>query len=287
MEMRLQSQGLNMEEASSSGSPSSLGWPFGLSTCMVIHTPPPSPKSCARTPELAFHQQFMNLQTSFLLPFFSDADGGSSSASDTDSRSEAASSFFRDSRRITLGSLIGLPLDTSFRADTHYHVFSARRRSFLPSCGILELLGCGRNSFAIAGDLEASEDEDDELAASSASLPACLHLERSASQGTDAYDTARASLAYEDALSTGSRSPDWNDQFVSCHSILSGGEWTGSADALRLSSEQTATPMSISDSVKSTPRHKSLSSQKAMPRSSSMKSFFSSICCRVDAEPEP
>jgi hypothetical protein len=281
MEVRLQSKG-PMEEASFAGSSSSLGWPFGLPTCMDIHTP--SPRVFPETP-LAFCQQFMNLQTTFLLPFFSDADGGSSSASDTDSRSEAASSFFKDSRRITLGSLIGLPLDTSFcpmHPDAHYHSFSTRRRSFLPSCGILELLGCGRNSSTTAEDLETSEDDDDEAAvtANSASLAACLQLERSASRGTDPSDTARASIAFEDALSIVSRSPDWDDQFVSCRSRLSGGEWTA-ADAGPHSSEQTATPMSIS--VKSTPRHKSLNSQK-IQRSSSMKSFFSSICCRIDTE---
>lgn len=277
----------SMEEASSAGPSSSLGWPFGLPTCMVIQTPVPSPKEPAETP-FAFRQQFLNLQTTFLLPFFSDVDGGSST-SDTDSRSEAASSFFKDSRRITLGSLIGLPMDTSFRAmhlDARYNVFSARRRNFLLSaCGILELLGCTRNSSAISDDFDASEDEEDDtvLTASSRSLAASLQLEAgSVSQGTEPNsDLARSSAVFEDALSTGSRSPDWNDQFVSCHSILYDGEWTG-ADAGRTGSEHIdATPISLS--VRSTPRHKSLNSQK-IQRNSIMKSFFSSICCRIDTE---
>ena len=281
MEIRLQSKG-SIEESSSAGSSSSLGWPFGLPTCMVIHTP--SPKGFAETP-LAFHQQFnMNLQTTFLLPFFSDVDSGSSSASDPDSRSEAGSSFFKDSRRITLGNLISRPMsDTSFCAmhpEAHYHGLSAKRRNF-SSCGILALLGCGRNSSAIAHELEASDDEDEEAAvtSSSKSLAACIQLERSASQGTDPSDIALNSVAFEDALSTGSRSPDWNDQFVSCHSILSGGELSG-ADVGRHRGEQAATPTSMS--VKSTPRHTSLNSQK-MQRSSSMKPFFSSICCRINS----
>ncbi|XP_024364814.1 uncharacterized protein [Physcomitrium patens] len=263
----------------SEGSSSSMGWPFGLPTCMVIQTP--SRKEFPETPP-AFHQQFMNLQTTFLLPFFSDVDV--SSSSDTDSRSEAASSFFKDSRRITLGSLIGLPMDSSFRSmhpDAHYHVFSDRRRNFLPSCGILEFLGCVRNSSSLH-EFEASEggegDEQVAVTASSTSLAACLQFERSVSQGTNPSDPVRISSIFEDALSSGSRSPDWNDQYVSCHSILSDGEWTG-ADAGRHETGPTTVPMGISAT---TPRHKLLNSHK-IQRSASMKSFFSSICCRIDA----
>lgn len=267
------------------GPSSSLGWPFGLPTCMVIHTPA-TKELAARTPQLAFHQQFMNLQTTFLLPFFSDV--GSSSSSDSDSRSEAASSFFKDSRRITLGSLIGLPMDHSFHAlhpDAHYHVFTDadvfrdRRRTFLPSCGILELLGCVRNSGSSSREFESSEvGELDEgaVTARSTSLTAYLQLE-GANPASDAACTSL--MMFEDALSNGSESPDWNDQFVSCHSMLSeAGEWTG-ADSAACGhvGEHVATPKSSS-----TPRQKSASNRK-MQRSSSMKSFFSSICCRIDA----
>jgi len=164
-------------------------------------------------------------------------------------------------------------MDTSFRFDAHYNVFSARRRNFLPSCGILELLGCVRNPGADVAT--ASDGEDDTfVTASSRSLVAV-------SQGADPSDQARSSTVLEDALSAGSRSPDWNDQFVSCHSILYDAELTG-ADA---GSERIATPASLS--VRSTPRHKSLKSRKSIQRSSSMKSFFSSICCRIDAEKKP
>lgn len=257
MEMRMQSKE-SMEEASNSAGPAaSLGWPFGLRTCMVIHTPD---QATGSTP-LAFHQQFLNLQTTFLLPIFSDADGGSASTSDTDSRSEAASSFFKDSRRITLGSLIGLPMDASFRLDHVLH----RRRNFLPSCGILELLGCVRNPGTIDYASEENEEDDTVVTASSRSLAASLQ------SVADPSDQARSSTVFEDALC----SPDWNDQFVSCelNSILSDGEWTGMADG--------ADRHGISEHIATPPRHKS---HKPIQRSSSMKSFFSSICCRVDTE---
>jgi len=271
MEMRMQSKE-SMEEASDSAGPSSsLGWPFGLPTCMVIHTP--SPKQLSGSTPLAFHQQFLNIQTTFLLPIFSDLDGGSST-SDTDSRSDLASSFFKDSRRITLGSLIGLPLDTSFRLDANYNIFTGRRRNFLPSCGILALLGCVRNPIADFDIASADGEDDTVVTASSRSLAAV-------SQGADQSDQARSSTVFEDALSAVSRSPDWTDQFVSSHSILFDGEWSG-ADA---GSERIATPASLS--VRSSPRHKSLKSQKTIERCSSKKSFLSSICCRIDSEKKP
>lgn len=273
-------------ETSSSASVSSLGWPFGLPTCMDIHTPGPEDQLAPCQTPIAFHQQFMNLQTTFLLPFFSDVDA--SSNSDTDSRfSEAASSFFKDSRRITLGSLISLPMDTSFRTmypDTHYHVFTDRRRNHLPSCGILELLGCCRNAESSRlhefdfSELEGEVADSHSVAAVSTSLAAYLQLEASNSP-----DAARTSAPFEDALSTGSRSPDWNDQFISCHSILSDGEWTG-----KDMGERIANPVS-STSAKPSPRQtrKSTPHSPRMQRSSSMKSFFSSICCRIDTAKAP
>lgn len=237
------------EEASTSAA--SLGWPFGLATCKDIQTPEPTESAA-----LPLHQQFFNLQSTFLLPIFSDADIGSPTTSDSDSRSEAASSFFKDSRRITLGSLIGVPLDTSFRLDA-----LQTRRSFLPSCGILELLGCVRHPDY------ASEDNGEDytvITASSRSLAGSV---------ADRSDQARSSTVFEDALSTGSRSPDWNDQFVSCHSILFDGESISLTDGV--SRELIATPMH------STSRQ---NSHKPIQRSSSLKSFFSSICCRVDTQ---
>jgi hypothetical protein len=155
--------------------------------------------------------------------------------------------------------------------DANYNIFSDRRRNFLPSCGILALLGCVRNPIADF-DIASEDGEDDTVVtASSRSLAAV-------SQGADQSDQARSSTVFEDALSTGSRSPDWTDQFVSSHSILFDGEWSG-ADA---GSERITTPASLS--VRSTPRHKSLKSHKSMERNTSKKSFLSSICCRIDSE---
>ncbi|KAG0598776.1 hypothetical protein M758_12G099800 [Ceratodon purpureus] len=287
MEIQLQSGSTPAQE----GPSSSLGWPFGLPTCMVIHTPaddryPANCKELARAP-LPFQQQFMNLQTTFLLPFFSD--GGSSSSSDTDSRSEAASSFFKDSRRITLGSLIGLPMDHSFHAlhpDAHYHIFTDadvfhdRRRTFLPSCGILELLGCLRNSASTSREFELSEDgELDDAAVTANSTSLTAYLQTNPTSETGCINV----MTFEEALSDGSQSPDWNDQFVSCHSMLSeAGGWTPVANGAACGhvGEHVATPVKSS----STPRQlKPSASNRKMQRSSSMKSFFSSICCRIDA----
>lgn len=287
MEIELQSEAI--------ADPESLaGWPFGLPTCIAIHTPSPkferrlaqtSAHTPALAPALAFHQQFMNLQTTFLLPFFSDGDGGSSSATDSDTRSEAASSFFKDSRRITLGSLIGLPMDNSFHAihpDAHYHVFGTARRSgrtsltFLPSCGIRELLRCVRinnsggslHEFAVSED-DGDHDDDVPVGARSDSLAAYLQLEAAGVNNIPSSVDAANCL---DALSNGSHSPDWNGQFVSCHSVLSDGEWTGAITG-RVPSPKLSTPR--------------VQKSQKMQRSASMKSFFSSICCRIDAVKRP
>lgn len=120
-------------------------------------------------------------------------------------------------------------------------------------------------------EFELSEDDehdDGAVTASSTSLTAYLQVE-GANPASDA-----ACMTFEDALSNDSHSPDWNDQFVSCHSILSEGEWTGADGA---ACEHVATPKS------STPRVQKPASNRKMQRSSSMKSFFSSICCRIDA----
>lgn len=280
---------------------SSMGWPFGLPTCIAIQTPSPnshhlslSHPSPSPSPSLAFHQQFMNLQTTFLLPFFSDAAESSSSDSDY-SRSEAASSsFFKDSRRITLGSLIGLPMDHSFHHLEAYHgVFATTttpRRSAiqLPSCGILELLRCGLTNSASTGGPEFRDSEHEGemeavtapavTARSPGSLAAFLQLE----MGDNGDDDICGSML--DAVSNGSsHSPDWNGQFVSCHSILSDAltEQNGGSP----NSKSLATPKQDSKLGQN-----SNSVQKAaqrMQRSTSVKSFFSSICCRIDAVQRP
>lgn len=193
---------------------SSLGWPFGLPTCVAIHTPSPKSSSSSSSTQ-AFHQQFMNLQTTFLLPFFSDV--GESSSSDSDARSEAASSFFKDSRRITLGSLIGLPMDHSFHHHfdhANFHVFATTnpaRPSQTFCVPIMELLRCVRNSES--SEFAGFSDDQVEHEAVTAARASTAYLQ-SSSNGT----------TLEEAISNGSHSligtTNSSPAIASCPSIL-------------------------------------------------------------------
>ncbi|CAK9190093.1 unnamed protein product [Sphagnum troendelagicum] len=176
--------------AGSSSANAGMGWPLGLRSCMVAHDAA-SPRvaeeeSTASIATIATAAQTSWLQAARLveeattveqhtlvggsfnrfLPYLSNTSVSATKSSefDSDFQSETmtSSSFFKDSRKITLGSLIGLPMEysASGRAaaasihhhhlvDTHNHGkrCPGGRWSFIianRSCGIRELLGsCG------------------------------------------------------------------------------------------------------------------------------------------------
>jgi hypothetical protein len=127
--------------AGSSSANAGMGWPLGLRSCMVAQDAA-SPRVAEEESSASIAAVAAPAQTSWLqaarlveeaaaaeqhtlvggsfnrfLPYLSDASvsAAESSESDSDFQSETvtSSSFFKDSRRITLGSLIGLPMEYS------------------------------------------------------------------------------------------------------------------------------------------------------------------------------
>lgn len=249
------------------------------------------------------------------LPYLSDASvsAAESSESDSDFQSETvtSSSFFKDSRRITLGSLIGLPMEysASGRAapggihhhhleDTHNHgrTRPGGRWSFTianRSCGIRELLGsCGNCLQSSLGE-SLSEvifmDPQHPIGMSGQSLAACLELERRGDAALQDGANQAASSAGGDRRRS---SPEWSaTQFVSCDSLLSDAEEEEEEEAEEeeekkgYGSEQAATP--FSHSTFSATRNSNAINGVQRSSSSTMKSFLSTICCHMHPHQQP
>jgi hypothetical protein len=330
--------------AGSSSANAGMGWPLGLRSCMVAQD--------AASPRVAEEESSASIaavaaaaaQTSWLqaarlveeaaaaeqhnlvggsfnrfLPYLSDASvsAAESSESDSDFQSETvtSSSFFKDSRRITLGSLIGLPMEysASGRAaaeaggihhhhleDTHNH---GRRRpggrwSFTVanrSCGIRELLGSCGNCLQSSLEESLSEvilmDPQHPIGMSGQSLAACLELERRGDAALqDGANQAASSADGERRRS----SPEWSaTQFVSCDSLLSDAEEEEDEEEEEeeeeekkgYGSEQAATP--FSHSTFSTSRNSNAINGVQRSSSSMMKSFLSTICCHMHPHQQP
>ncbi|CAK9277087.1 unnamed protein product [Sphagnum jensenii] len=326
--------------AGSSSANAGMGWPLGLRSFMVAQDAA-SPRvaeeessasiaavaaaaaaqtswlQAARLVEEAAAAEQHNLVGGSLnrfLPYLSDASvsAAESSESDSDFQSETvtSSSFFKDSRRITLGSLIGLPMEysASGRAapgginhhhleDTHNH---GRRRpggrwSFTianRSCGIRELLGsCGNCLQSSLGE-SLSEvifmDPQHPIGMSGQSLAACLELERRGDAALqDGANQATSSAGGDRRRS----SPEWSaTQFVSCDSLLSDAEEEEEEaeeeeEKKGYGSEQAATP--FSHSTFSATRNSNAINGVQRSSSSTMKSFLSTICCHMDPHQQP
>jgi hypothetical protein len=327
--------------AGSSSANAGMGWPLGLRSCMVAQD--------AASPRVAEEESTASIaavaaaaaQTSWLQaarlveeaaaaaeqhnlvggsfsrfpPYLSDASvsAAESSESDSDFQSETvtSSSFFKDSRRITLGSLIGLPMEYSdsgraaaggihhhHLVDTHNH---GRRRpggrwSFTianRSCGIRELLGsCGNCLQSSLGE-SLSEvilmDPRHPIGMSGQSLAACLELERRGDAALRDGANQAASSADGDRRRS---SPEWSaTQFVSCDSLLSDAEEEEEEEAEEeeekkgYGSEQAATP--FSHSTFSTSRNSNAINGVQRSSSSTMKSFLSTICCHMHPHQQP
>ncbi len=329
--------------AGSSSANAGMGWPLGLRSCMVAQDAA-SPRvaeeessasiaavaativaavqtSCLQAArfveEAAAVEQHTLVGESFncFLPYLSDASMSAteSSESDSDFQSETvtSSSFFKDSRRITLGSLIGLPMEysASGRAivagihhhhlvDTHNH---GRRRpggrwSFIianRSYGIRELLGsCGNCLQSSLGE-SLSEvilmDPQHPIGMSSQSLAACLELERRGDAALQDGANQATSSANGDRKKS---SPEWSaTQFVSCDSLLSDVKEEEEAaeeeeeEKKGYGSEQAATP--FSHSTFSTSRNSNAINGVQRSSSSTMKSFLSTICCHMHPHQQP
>jgi hypothetical protein len=325
--------------ASSSSANAGMGWPLGLRSCMVAQDAA-SPRVAEEESSASIAAVAAAAQTSWLqaarlveeaaaaeqhnlvggsfnrfLPYLSDASvsAAESSESDSDFQSETvtSSSFFKDSRRITLGSLIGLPMEysASGRAaagdihhhhlvDTHNH---GRRRpggrwSFTianRSCGFRELLGsCGNCLQSSLGE-SLSEvilmDPQHPIGMSGQSLAACLELERRGDAALQHGANQAASSADGDRRRS---SPEWSaNQFVSCDSLLSDAEEEEEAveeeeeEKKGYGSEQAATP--FSHSTFSTSRNSNAINGVQRSSSSTMKSFLSTICCHMHPHQQP
>ncbi|CAK9880923.1 unnamed protein product [Sphagnum jensenii] len=324
--------------AGSSSANAGMGWPLGLRSCMVAQDAA-SPRVAEEESSASIAAVAAAAQTSWLqaarlveeaaaaeqhnlvggsfnrfLPYLSDASvsAAESSESDSDFQSETvtSSSFFKDSRRITLGSLIGLPMEysASGRAaaggihhhhleDTHNHgrTRPGGRWSFTianRSCGIRELLGsCGNCLQASLGE-SLSEvilmDPQHPIGMSGQSLAACLELERRGDAALQDGANQAASSADGDRRRS---SPEWSAaQFVSCDSLLSDAEEEEEEaeeeeEKKGYGSEQAATP--FSHSTFSTSRNSNAINGVQRSSSSTMKSFLSTICCHMHPHQQP
>jgi hypothetical protein len=327
--------------AGSSSANAGMGWPLGLRSCMVAQDAA-SPRvaeeessasiaavaaAAAQTSwlqaarlveEAAAAEQHNLVEGSFnrFLPYLSDASvsAAESSESDSDFHSDTvtSSSFFKDSRRITLGSLIGLPMEfsASGRAAAaaagihHHHLVDTHNRgrrrpggrwSFSianRSCGFRELLGsCGNCLQSSLGE-SLSEvilmDPQHPIGISGQSLAACLELERRGDAALQHGANQAASSADGDRRRS---SPEWSaTQFVSCDSLLSDAEEEEEEaeeeeEKKGYGSEQAATP--FSHSTFSTSRNSNAINGVQRSSSSTMKSFLSTICCHMHPHQQP
>ncbi|CAK9273823.1 unnamed protein product [Sphagnum jensenii] len=285
--------------AGSSSANAGMGWPLGLRSCMVAQDAA-SPRvaeeessasiaaiaaaaaaaaqtswlQAARLVEEAAAEQHTLVGGSFnrFLPYLSDAgvSAAESSESDSDFQSETvtSSSFFKDSRRITLGSLIGLPMEYSASgraaaAGIHHHHLSLSEVILM--------------------------DPQHPIGMSGQSLAACLELERRGDAALQDEANQAASSADGDKRRS---SPEWSaTQFVSCDSLLSDAEEEEEAveeeeeEKKGYGSEQAATP--FSHSTFSTSRNSNAINGVQRSSSSTMKSFLSTICCHMHPHQQP
>jgi hypothetical protein len=272
-----------------------MGWPLGLRSCVVAQTTSPSLESTVtaartwlRAPQVEEEEEALAQRNNMGFHFASFSDLSVSSDSDSDFHSEAASSsFFKDSRRITLGSLIGLHMEsTSGRAGMHLETgynnnrrIRQNRRSFGSfamannyTCGIRELLGCANcMQLILEENLSEGFTHPAEPIALTQSHAGCLEMER--------HVVVLEAGGNQAATSGGSRtSLEWSaGQFVSCNNVLSDAQ--ESLERYNIDQAHDATPFSSSTTISTSTRTSSATSR--IQRSVSMKSFLSTICCHV------
>ncbi|CAK9264493.1 unnamed protein product [Sphagnum jensenii] len=281
--------------AGSSSANAGMGWPLGLRSCMVAQD--------ATSPRVAEEESSASItavaaaQSSWLqavrlveeataaeqhtlvggsfnrfLPYLSDASVSAAESlefdSDFQSETVTSSSFFKDSRRITLGSLIGLPMEYSASgraaaAGIHHHHLSLSEVILM--------------------------DPQHPIGMSGQSLAACLELERRSDAALQDGANQAASSADGDRRRS---SPEWSaTQFVSCDSLLSDAEEEEEAaekeeeEKKGYGSEQAATP--FSHSTFSTSRNSNAINGVQRSSSSTMKSFLSTICCHMHPHQQP
>ncbi|CAK9863417.1 unnamed protein product [Sphagnum jensenii] len=281
--------------AGSSSANAGMGWPLGLRSCMVAQDAA-SPRVAEEESSASIAAVAAAAQTSWLqaarlveeaaaaeqhtlvggsfnrfLPYLSDASVSAAESSESDSDSQSAtvtsSSFFKDSRRITLGSLIGLPMEYSASgraaaAGIHHHHLTLSEVILM--------------------------DPQHPIGMSGQSLAACLELERRGDAALQDGANEAASSADGDRRRS---SPEWSaTQFVSCDSLLSDAEEEEEAaeeeeEKKGYGSEQAATP--FSHSTFSTSRNSNAINGVQRSSSSTMKSFLSTICCHMHPHQQP